>query len=31
MREAFNDSVITGWEDLEGDLSLPITRGQLQS
>ena len=31
MREAFNDSLITGWEDLEGGLSLPITRGQLQS
>ena len=31
IREAFNDSLITGWEDLEGGLSLPITRGQLQS
>jgi hypothetical protein len=23
MREAFNDSLITGWEDLEGGFSLP--------
>src|SRR5260370_10007255 len=23
MREAFDDSLITGWEDLEGGLSLP--------